>query len=308
TDAIERAGFSEKAMAVEESLISQPFSSGYDHTVRTIIRWISPEKKETLPGTVNILGLPISSNDWESALEDLKHMLDLIGLRVLSSPGAGCSRKDIRESVAAEFNVIVSSEYCIRTAEFYEEEYGIPAICCGGGAPVGFDAIEEWIKTIASETGKNADRAEKLIRDRREQVFRRIKGSLYTNKVKCNDFIAMTDGSVLLPLIGWLYDYLGMIPASVTPDPGGDEETAVKIRSLLKSMGMEDAWRSDPALRKADFAFADGHTAEMLEMTGRCFNGIDIGYPSLARTRFLPRPIYGLSGAMYLLDEIFSKE
>ncbi len=308
TDAIERAGFSDKAMAVEESLISQPFSSGYDHTVRTILKWMRPEKRGTLPGTVNILGLPISSNDWEDALEDLKHLLELIGLRVLSSPGAGCSRRDVSESVAAEFNVIVSSEYCARTAKFYEEEYGIPAISCDSGSPVGFDAVEEWIKTIASETGKSADRAEELIRDRRERVFRRIKGCLYTNKVKCNDFVAMADGSVLLPLIGWLYDYLGMIPESVTPDPGGDEETAVRIRSLLRSMGAEDAWRSDPASRKTDFAFADGHTAEMLEMTGSCFKGIDIGYPSLARTRFLPRPIYGLSGAMYLLDEIFSKE
>lgn len=308
SDAIERAGCSGKAMAVEESLISQPFSSSYDHTVRKVIQWLDPEKKDTIPGTVNILGLPITSNDWESALEDLRHLLDLMGLKVISSPGAGCSSLDVKESVAAEFNVIVSSEYCARTAVYYEERYGIPAISCDCGAPVGFDAVREWAETIASRVGKSAVLVEELIRDRKEMVFRRIKGSLYTNKVKCNDFVAMGDGSVILPLIGWLYDYLGMVPASVTPSPGGDDSTASRIRSLLKSMGSEDAWHSDPQSGRTDFVFADGHTAESLEMTGHCRKGVDIGFPSLARTRFLPRPIYGISGAMYLLDEIFSRE
>ena len=308
TDAIERAGYSGKAMAIEESLISQPFSSSYDHTVRTIVQRIAPERKETLPGPVNIQGLPISSNVWESALEDLAHLLELCGLKVLSSPGAGCSLTDVRESVAAEYNVIVSSEYCVRTAELYREKYGIPAIFCDCGAPVGFDAVDEWIRTIASETGRSPDRAGELIHNKREQVFRRIKGSLYTNKVKCNDFTAMADGSVLLPLVKWLYDYLGMVPASVTPDPGTDDDTAAEIRSLLRSIGTEDAWRSDPASRKTDFAFADGHTAEILEITGRCYKGVDIGYPSLTRTGFLPRPIYGVSGTMYLLEEVFSRE
>lgn len=308
TDAIERAGYSDRAMAVEESLISQPFSSSYDHTVRTIMQWIGPAKKETQPGTVNILGLPISGNDWESALEDLTHLLELCGLKVLASPGAGCSLEDVRGSVAAEYNVIVSSEYCVRTAEYYEKEHGIPAIFCDCGAPVGFDAAEEWIKTVASKTGRSADEACRLIQDKRELVFRRIKGLLYTNKVKCNDFTAMADGSVLLPLVKWLYDYLGMVPASVTPDPGTDDRTAAEIRSLLRSIGAEDAWRSDPASGKTDFAFADGHTAEMLEMAGHCCKGVDIGYPSLTRVGFLPRPIYGVSGTMYLLDEIFSRE
>lgn len=308
TDAIELAGCSDKAMAVEESLISEPFSSGYDHTVRRIIQWMDPKKKDAVPGTVNILGLPITSNDWESALEDLKNLLEMTGLEVVSSPGAGCGRDDIEKSVSAEYNVIISNEYCARTAEYYEEKYGIPSIRFDGGSPVGFDATEGWIETVASKTGRNADRVKNLINDRKVRVFKRIKGTLYTNKVKGNDFAATADGSVLLPLTKWLFGYLGMAPASLTPNPGTDEDTAVKIRSFLRDIGAENAWRSDPLPEKIDFVFADGHTAEMLELSDRCYKGVDIGYPSLAKIGFLPRPIYGISGTMYLLDEIFGKE
>lgn len=308
TDAIERAGYSDKALAVEESLISRPFSSGYDHTVRTVLQWINPKKRKTRPGTVNILGLPISGKDWESALEDLKQMLELIGLEIISSPGAGCSREDIAESVAAEYNVIVSNEYCARTADFYLKNYGIPAIRSDMGAPVGFDATEKWVELTASKTGKDAGPIKELIRHLKSRVFRQIRGTLFTNKIKGNDFVAMSDASVLLPLTEWLYGYLGMIPLSVTPNPGEDDETAAHIRRFLKIIGAEDAWRSNPAYKKTDFVFADGHTAELSEMYDLCRKGVDIGYPSLSRIGFLPRPVYGLYGAMYLLDEIFSKE
>ena len=305
TDAIERSGFKNKAMAVEESLISQPFSSGYDHTVRSIIEWRAPKRKATIPKSVNILGIPVSSVDWQDAIAELESMLRDMGITVISSPGAGCSTAKLEESVAAEYNVCVSSEYCTRTAEFYDREYGIPTIFSEAGAPVGFDAIESWARSIGNTMGADTSKADERVRIAKERVFRRIKGSLHSKRVKCSRFTIMTDSSVTLPLMKWLYEYLCMLPVSISVDPGEDSRIVSSIIEFLDDAGLREAWHSDPA-QKVDFMFTDGQTAESQMMVGNCRRGIGIAMPDLYRVNFIPRPVYGINGAMYILDEIFS--
>jgi len=305
TDAIERAGFKDKAMAVEESLISQPFSSSYDHTIKSILEWKSPKKKETIPRSVNILGVPISAIDWQDVITEFVSLLSDMGITVISSPGAGCSSSDLEESTAAEYNVCISSEYCKRTAELYEKKYGIPTIFSEMGAPVGLDAVEHWAKNIGKIIGADTSKVEERIRQAKARVFRRIKGSMYSRRVKCSRFTIMADSSVAYPLTKWLHEYLCMVPASISVDPGEDDKMVSCIVGFLREIGLREAWNSDPA-QKVDFVFTDGHTAESQVMIGTCRKGIDIAMPTLYRVNFIPRPVYGINGSMYILDEIFS--
>ncbi len=306
TDAIERSGYSGKAMAIEESLISQPFSRGYDRTVMTVSEWMDPPVRETRKGTVNILGLPISSNDWREALADLGSLLAMAGIEVISSPGAGCGAEGIRESAVAEYNVIVSPEYCRDTAQYYEKEHGIPAIYPDAGAPVGFDATESWAESIAIRMGKDPSAVRRHITERRRDAYRKISGTLYSQRVKCDRFSILTDSSVLYPLAVWLYGYLGMVPTCLCPDPGEDAGMVSSALSFLDRMGMRSVWNSDPSAAEADFLFTDGHTAGVQTLMGGCTKGVDIALPSLSRVNFIPRPVYGVAGSMYLLDEIFN--
>ncbi|MCL2147839.1 MAG: nitrogenase component 1 [Methanomassiliicoccaceae archaeon] len=305
TDAIERAGFSHKAMAIEESLISQPFSSSYDHTVRSIIEWMVPEKRDAVPRSVNILGLPISSIDWQDAVAELGSILGDMGITVVSTPGAGCSAAGVAASTSAECNVCVCPEYCRGTAEMYEREYGIPTIFSDTGAPVGFDAVQHWARNIAAAMGADPSKVDARVRSARERAFKRIKGSMQARRVRCTRFTAMADSSVVFPLTKWLYDYLCMVPASISVDPGEDSGMVSSLTGFLGGIGLRDAWNSDPAQR-VDYMFSDGHTAESRVMLGGCKKGIEVAMPTLYRVNFIPRPVYGINGAMYLLDEIFS--
>lgn len=307
TDVIGRCGYSDRALAIEESLISRPFSSSYDHTVRSILEWRSPEPLDTIKGTANIIGLPISSNDWPEGLADLTALLSSMGIEVLSSPGAGCGTGDIDRSVSAELNIAVSSEYCVRTAEFYEKEYGIPTVFCGAGAPVGFEAVENWLEDAAAGMGKDPRPALSKVRAARARAFRKISASGYSQRMKCRRFAVMTDSSAALPLTKWLYSYLNMVPASVSVDPGEDADLTGKVASFLRDAGLGDAWGSDPEASEVHFVFSDGHTAGAMEIAGACRKGVDIMAPNISSINMLPRPIYGMAGSMYLLDEIFSE-
>ena len=304
TDAIERCGYKGRAMAVTESLISQPFPSSYDRTIRSIIEWKAPKRKDTIPKSVNILGLPISSKDWQDALADLTSILNDMGITVISSPGTGCSSEDLERSTAAEYNVCVCPEYCRRTSAYYENNYGIPTIFSEIGAPVGFDAVEHWAENIGKVMGADVSKVSARIRAAKERTFKWMRGSFLSRRVKYSRFTVMADGSVAYPLTKWLYEYLCMLPVSISADPGEDKSMVSSLIGFLDDAGLKEAWNSDPA-QKVDFMFADGHTAETQAMIGSCGKGVDIAMPSLTNINFIPRPIFGINGCMYLLDEIF---
>lgn len=304
TDIIERCGYKDRAMAIGESLISQPFPSSYDHTIRSIIEWKEPKKKDTVPKSVNILGLPVSSKDWKDALADLTSILGDMGITVISSPGAGCSSADLEGSTAAEYNICVCPEYCKRTSAYYEKEYGIPTIFSKMGAPVGFDAVEYWAENIAKAMNADAANVNARISRAKERTFKWMNGSFLSRRVKYSRFTITADSSVAYPLTKWLYEYLCMLPVSVSVDPGEDSHLVSSLVGFLDSAGLKDAWNSDPA-QSVDFLFADGHTADTQKMIGSCGKGIDIAMPSLTNVNFIPRPIFGIAGCMYILDEIF---
>ncbi|MCL2295657.1 MAG: hypothetical protein FWC29_01065, partial [Methanomassiliicoccaceae archaeon] len=54
------------------------------------------------------------------------------------------------------------------------------------------------------------------------------------------------------------------------------------------------------------FVLADGHTAETLRLMGICKAGVDLSAPDLSHFSFIPKPVMGPLGSMYILDEIFN--
>lgn len=307
TDCIAKAGYSNRAAAVNESLISQPFAPSYDHTVLTVLKWMHPARRKARKGTVNILGLPITANDWSVALEEFRGHLESMGLEVISAPGAGCSSEELRASVEAEFNVVIQREYCRHTADYYRDEYGIECIECDQGAPVGFDALESWIDRIAEATGADPEKPREKIMDAKRRAFRILSSTVYLKSPKYRRFSVVSESSVALPLTRWLFSYLFMMPAAAVCTKGSDQEYRGRLSGFLEGIDCPDAMDRDPDGAETSYLFADGQYAALAEATGLCDKGIDIGLPSLLRVNFLSRPIFGIHGAMYLLDEIFRR-
>jgi nitrogenase molybdenum-iron protein alpha/beta subunit len=173
------------------------------------------------------------------------------------------------------------------------------------GAPVGFEAMDYWTKTIGKIMKADMSKIDIQMRRARGCVFRKIKSSMYSRRVKCSRFTVMADSSVAYPLTKWLYEYLCMLPVSISVDPGEDKGMVSSLQGYLGDAGLKETWNSDPA-QKVDFMFTDGHTAESQVMMGNCRKGIHIAMPTLYRVNFIPRPLFGISGSMYILDEIFS--
>ncbi len=300
---ISRNGMEGFATAVDSSLISMPFSSSYDRTVATVLEWMDSEPMDTVEDTVNLIGLPITSPDWDIALEDLTMILSSMGIKVISAPGCGMGLKDSSPSTSAEYNVVVCCEYSKETARYYEKDYGIESISYNGGAPVGFDAILSWAMHIADRMDKNPDPVIGIVDAQKKHVYKKLSGSISSDSIRFKRFGIHADSSILLPLSKWLYDYMSMIPADLRPEPGFDDSMVASAKDFLGNIGMGRGWEPDVDVH-VDYLFTDGNSAKSAEISRMCTHGVDISSPSLGRCNIIPRPVIGLQGARYILDEV----
>lgn len=93
---------------------------------------ILPEKRETLPGTVNLLGC--HSVDWtEEMVRETEKWLADHGWKVLSRWGGRETTGNLKNAAAASVNLTVDVSG-LRLARYMEREFGIPYVA---GAPFG---------------------------------------------------------------------------------------------------------------------------------------------------------------------------
>ncbi len=300
--AIRENGLEDRVMHTDESLASMPAPVACGHTLRRVMDFLDPPRDVVRKGTVNLLGLSVLDKDWRAAREELVGLVESMGLEVLCTPGADSPVKDLIGSMEAEFNVVVCPEMCAGLSHWYESR-GIPSIVSPAGAPVGFDALEAWIRTVAEVTGADPGPPLERIAKARRVVYDKFKGMRYNSmRIRGTTFSIAGIASVIRPLTEWLYSYLAMAPVAVAADEGSDPSESDMLGSFLGSKGFGDAWGREPV--PCHMVLCEGITALSMKLSDQCLAGIPIGYSSMGLDDIIPRPVYGIAGAMYILDEI----
>ena len=301
--AIRDAGLEDRAVFMDESLVSMPMTSCYDHTMCTVLRKLDPGESDHVKDTVLLMGITIIDKDWKAAVRELSRYLEAMGLQVMCSPGAGASTEDLRNSVRAEYAVEVCPEACASMAEFYRG-HGVKVIRSDAGAPVGFDAIESWLEAVADATGKDPSVPLGWIADEKDRINEKFEGMMYNAlRIKAMTFSVAGTSSVVRPLTEWLYSYLAMAPVAVNVDPGEDPYEVSELKAFLESVDYADAFGREP-VPGCGVVFCEGITAETMAINGECKIGVPIGHSSMGLDDVIPRPVYGIQGVRYFLDEI----
>ena len=264
------SGVGESIISFDPDQLGSGCPEGFDSVVRAAVERTVPDRAETIPGTVNVLGLSIMHKDWRCVKQEIGHLLGKAGLKVLSFPGAGSTLEDLHASASAEFNIILCPEHCTKTAAFYAEKFGIPAVSTGE-SPVGFDAFERFYREVSDVTGHETEHGFQMLKNSRRRAYECILASdedLTGLSYRIDSVPSTAD-----PLGRWLESSLGMVLAAGRPD----------------------------------VLFAPGDDALFAERSGRCGTGIDIGFPSSACVDFSKAPVMGLDGAMYILGSLFNR-
>lgn len=305
TGCIEEAHLGDTCMGIGQAFYSRPFNQGFDETIRSVLEWLHLNHLPKNKAGVNLLGLSIMHKYWEGSLDELTRLCELMGLSVISAPGAGSSVAMLRESVTASYNISIFPEYSQETAEFYRDQFGIETIQSPSGAPVGFDATEEWIKTIARVTGNDPKRALEEIALKRKRAYQKISRSyLEIAALKGCSFSVKADASFALPLSRWLYEYLGMLPVSIRiPDESIIEKY---FPVFFREQHLEEILKTNPEELDHDICFSDRIFGRHLVLSGRCKASIEISERISSDTEFIRKTYLGGEGSLHLLERIFS--
>nr|WP_321498694.1 nitrogenase component 1 [uncultured Methanolobus sp.] len=306
---IDSTGLSERCMAIENAGYSSPVCEGFEQTVIEILKWmkLARNRNNSKTGKVNLVGISIYNSHWDSTVDELKRILEFLNIEVEAVICAGTSIRELQRSASAVCNIIVFPEYGLKIAKWYEDNFGIPYVLSSGGAPVGFDSTEMWIKNIASFLGLDPSHAIEILKNEKKKHYHKI-SRFYslTGLPKGATFAINGDSSVVLPLTKWLYEYLGMAPVSVKTLPGAKTETETQIVVFLEKIGFSDSWNRFCDDEQVDIVLSDGHTIRMMSEKKLCRKGIEIAMPSSGYLNFLPRTYVGINGALFLLEEIFN--
>jgi len=294
-------------MAFEGAAYSRPLPEGFDVAIAAVLRWLRLSRLPRVKNRVNLLGFSMTQKFWQGNIAEIRHLCELMGLTVVSVPGAGSSISELRESTTASCNIVVFPEYSQKTAEFYESEFGIPAVYSHDGAPVGFTATETWIRTVAAATGRDPAPALEEIKKQRTHAYHQI--ARYYHEAgypRGTTFAVRGDSSFVLPLTMWLYEYLGMLPVSVETMAGEDPGSIVRLREFLAAHDLSGALGADPAAAGPDIYFGDGLSGKDLELSGRCRKSVEIFNRMNGDVHFTQKAFLGGVGALWILELVFN--
>jgi nitrogenase molybdenum-iron protein beta chain len=298
--------------------------TGHEAVTQAIIeQHLGPWDGVREQGFVNLWSLlPYQNTFWRGDLEEIKRLLEGIGLKVnvLFGPNsAGLS--EWRNIPRAQFNLVLSPWLGLATAElleqkFYQPYLHIPVV------PIGARQSGEFLREVASFAGLPPEPVEAFIASEETRYYNYIDGftdfySEYWWGLPAK-FAVIGDSAYNLGLTKFLVTQLGLIPAKqiVTEDPPVEYREAIRaeFRKIDHDVSVdvefaEDSYLIHDTIRKADFGHKPpiifGTTWErdlVKEMKGSL---IEVGFPASYEV-VLSRSYVGYRGALSLLERIYS--
>lgn len=310
---IKKAGIRDRCFIIEKTGFSLPASRGFENITLELLDYldIQPSGKDlhqqNFPKKVNLIGISLLHKHWQGTVAEMKRLLTLMGLEVGTVLLAGTSIDEIRQSIDAACNIVIFPEYGRKTAEWYMDKFGIPAVVSAYGAPIGFDATESLLKEVAAVLDLDPEPAlDEVLKAKKDSYQHISRFHSYSGLPKGATFSIQAESSLAFPLTHWLYSYLGMAPLAVKLLPGSDINASATLKTFLEEKGFAEAWDRDLSFESSDIVFTDGRTLQLLKAKGCCKAGIEITLPEEGYIHFIPKTYLGVSGALLLLEEVIN--
>ena len=301
--AIDENGLSDRAIVLDADLSSKPINIGIDLTLRRVLEKISPDGTAVRKDTAVLLGNHVLQKDWESVNEEMSRILSLMGIEVICCVGAGCTVQQLRDSSQAEYAIIVCPEYAQQTAQYYSETFGTKVVN-PRYSPVGFEATEDWIRNVAEVTGKDPSDALGYVDSLKKRAYRRMLAARFDTDAF--GYIIDAEPSICYPLAKFFYDNLQMVPKCLRYNDISYAPSERLMEDFLDGIGMKNVLDTDVP-DYAEIICTDGNTVDMYTRANHSLRGVDLRFPSMMNTEFLPQPLFGATGALYILERVVNR-
>ncbi len=112
--------------------------------------------------------------------------------------------------------------------------------------------------------------------------------------------------SICYPLSKFFYDNLQMVPKCLRYNGISYEPSEKLMAGFLERIGWGDAIEADIP-DYTEILCTDGNTVDMYTRSNHCLRGVDLRFPSMMNVEFLPQPLFGAAGTLYILERVINR-
>lgn len=287
---------------------------GYTVAVKSIINQLdkfTKVKNYKVKGLVNIFGIiPEQDVFWKGNLEEIKRILESVGIKVNILLGLGQGVEQWGEIPSAELNVVIS-EWGIPIAQLIEEKYGVPQVCFQN-IPVGPKETSDFIKLIAAKLNLEDDIVNKFIKKEEERLAYYIE-SFLDSYFKYNfkrSFAIVGDSSLALGITNFLVNPLGLIPEVIIITDDIDEKGKKFINKKFENQNLniifnEDGKEIRDLINKENVELILGSSLEQEVANVLEVPLLEVSFP-IINSLILNKGYAGYNGALNLLEDLGS--
>jgi nitrogenase molybdenum-iron protein beta chain len=271
--------------------------------------------QEKIPKSVNIIGYTIFHYNWENDVSELKRMLNLLGVKVVSVICVDESISNLEKANQAELNLVVNEEYGNSIAAYLEKEHGIPHLSLDLKAPYGLTASEAWFNAVA-EFFKISNDAVKSESNRvRKKCYPAIlRASSLNNNLRGLPFGVFGDSSQLAAFVPFVYEYLGMYPLVIGVKEVGERsfdslKTYLSVNSLNTAVLVNpDQYQLLDYLNNVEPAIIFGSSVEakVSKLADEPPEFIPLSFPYYDSILLTARPLIGFNGVLTFVEDILN--
>ncbi|EHI97198.1 oxidoreductase/nitrogenase component 1 [Clostridium sp. DL-VIII] len=280
------------------------FHLGYEGVVNAIINQlplITKINKAKENNLVNIFGIiPNQDIHWRGNLEELKRILDGIGLKVNTLFGFNQGIEEWRNISSAALN-LVFSKWGVSIAENLKEKYEIPFINFEA-VPVGAKDTISFVKEVSSILNIDAEKTEKFLREEKEKEDYYINNllNLYFDYNFQKTFGIVGNESVVRGIDNFLSETFGLIPkVRIFTDPIQEEDEILKENEYRT----EDLNEIQEILKSNNVEFVLGSSLEKEISQELNVPLLVISFPEIDKV-ILNKSYLGLKGGINLLEDL----
>lgn len=213
---------------------------GYDLVLQSLFkdfleRGVVKKKKR-----VNLWGIiPTYDPFWRGNLEEVRRLLEVLGLEVNSFFLNDDTVEGIRKGGAASLNIVISQAYGLDAAKLFEELHDTPYISLP--LPVGASAIESFLRSVGKAAKVSAKTTEAVISYEKKRYYRYLEPltDCFNDLDLQRYAVVVGDANYAPALTRSLADDLGWLPElTVCTDPL-DDETEESIAAQLLALESE---------------------------------------------------------------------
>jgi len=300
-------------IALDSAFFKGLEATGVDEAFYNLLRRFSRHDLKVEKDAINIIApFCLGSNNWVYDLEEIKRLLDELGLHINCVLTHDTKIEDIQRFFKAEADLWLTYEE-LPKFKLLEEERHMKRIGLNLPLPIGVANTEDWYLAVAEEMGKTSKAKEVLLKER--QWLRSLKFSY--NSTWLQSWLADKYAAVSGPanwassFANFLYFDLSVYP-SVIALYSESQEAIDRAKECLREMTAcyQPIILENPlyiqlaeAVENSWVQFSVGQSQEK-----SLFEGMNISHLSLAGSftifgayNFIPYPSMGMKGVLYLL-------